>query len=133
MNSQAEEMARECWAGQAPEWVLRLAQAIDAEGLAMPRAQKLIAERIGYSNAVVHEVLRNRYKGDHAKVALRVAQCLATDSADCPILSRISHAECHAHQAQKNPGSTPLKVKLYRACRSGCAHSFIEKKDGSHA
>lgn len=129
----AEGTARSSWGENIPDWVLALAQAIDAQDLAMPRAQKLTAERIGYSNAVVHEVLRNRYKGDHAKVAFRVTQCLATDSADCPILGRISHAECHAHQAQKNPGSTPLKVKLYRACRSGCPHSFIEKKDGSHA
>ncbi|MEQ1890610.1 MAG: transcriptional regulator [Alphaproteobacteria bacterium] len=134
MTGAAVQIAQESWGAGLPAWVLALAQAIDAEGGAMPRAQKLTAERIGYSNAVVHEVLRNRYRGDHAKVAARVAQCLATDSADCPVLGRISHAECHAHQARKSPGSTPLKVRLYRACRVGCPHSFIEtKKDGRDA
>lgn len=129
----AQRIAQECWGAALPAWVLALAQAIDAQEMAMPKAQKLIAERIGYSNAVVHEVVRNRYKGDHAKVAARVALCLATDSADCPILSRISHAECHAHQSQKTPGSTPLKIKLFRACRSGCPNSFIGGKDGDNA
>lgn len=133
MNNQAVDMAVECWGGQAPEWVLAMARAIDAEGGAMPRAQKLVAERIGYSNAVVHEVLRNRYRGDHVKVALRVAQCLASESADCPVLGRIAHVECHAHQARKDPGSTPLKVQLFRACRGGCPHSFIVQKEARHA
>lgn len=129
----AQLMAQECWGGAAPAWVLALAQAIDAQDMAMPRAQKLIAERIGYSNAVVHEVLRNRYRGDQAKVAARVAQCLANAHADCPVLGPISHAECRSNQGQKNPGSTPLKVRLFRACRGGCPHSFIAGKEAKHA
>ena len=129
----AQRLARESWGAALPAWVLALAQAIDAQDMATPRAQKLIAERIGYSNAVVHEVVRNRYKGDHGKVAARVAQCLANERADCPVLGPLSHAQCQAYQAQKNPGSTPLKVRLHRACRGGCPHSFLGGKDGKNA
>jgi hypothetical protein len=130
--SAAQDLVRASWDAPAA-WLLDLARAVDAEGGALPQAQKKIAARIGYSNAVVHEVLRNRYRGDLSKVAARVARHLTAEAATCPVLGVIPHEECRSHQARRAPGPTPLRVKLWQACRAGCAHSFIEVKGGQNA
>lgn len=124
----AEALVRENWPEPVPAWVLLIAVAIDRRAGSLHNRQRMIAAQIGYSNAVIHEVLRNKYRGNAENIASAARRHLESETADCPILGQIAHEDCVTHQRAKFHAANPQMVRLWRACRAGCAYSAIDDK-----
>lgn len=90
--------------------------------------QKEIAKRIGYSNAVISQVLNGKYPGDLDRVQAQVEGVLMKRVVDCPMLGEITLDVCRAHQRRKFSTTNPMRVQMYRACRNGCPHSQLCKE-----
>ncbi len=123
MNSPIDNAATvaEAWGVDAPDWIIVLAEACNA------KSQGRVAREIGYSTAVVNQVLRGRYKGVMSAVEQRVRANLMAETVACPAAGdRIQLVACLDHQAHakaKNRTSA-FRALMYRACRS-CPHSRI--------
>lgn len=90
-----------------------------------------IAKRLGYSPAVVHEVLKGTYKGRLDKVEQKVKGALMGEKVACPGFGfEITKDRCIAEQAKPRSLANPNRMKVYRACRAGCIHSRIGKGTG---
>lgn len=107
--------ARDAW-GSVPAWVQVLAQACDGA------SQSVVARRIGYSAAVISQVINHSYRGDLARVEAAVRGALMDETVICPVLGDIAHDVCLAHQKRKFDCTSAMRARLYRACRSGCPH-----------
>jgi uncharacterized protein involved in cysteine biosynthesis len=114
--------AHEGWDGNPPDWVLELARA------AMDTNQTAVAKRIGYSSSVVSQAISNTYNGDIARVETRVRGALLKEKVNCPVLVQVARHDCLDWQKKPWAPTSGLRVKLYRACRSGCPHSRLEKE-----
>lgn len=88
-------------------------------------SQAAVARRIGYTSPVVCQVLNGTYRGDLQRVQAAVEGALMQVQVDCPVLGLISRARCVEIQRMPFTPTNPTNVKLYRACRSGCPHSFL--------
>ena len=103
-----------------PDWIEALAAACERE------SQSRVALRIGYSPATVSQVLHGKYRGDVGAVEQAVRGALMEQSVLCPGLRReIPMDRCIAAQRAPYSSSNHMRVTLYRACRSGCAHSRL--------
>jgi DNA-binding transcriptional regulator YdaS (Cro superfamily) len=101
--------------------VLRAACAVSTQGS--------VATRLGYSAAVVNQVLKGTYKGDLQRVQRAVEGALMGSVVDCPIVGQIPRQRCVEHQRAPFRATNPSAVQLYRACRGGCVHSLIKTGD----
>lgn len=124
MTGAALEAVSVAWNGAAPDWVKVLAAECERAA-----SQRRVGELIGYSAAVINQVLRNRYAGDLNKVAEKVRGRFMGKTVDCPVLEQIPRDACLAHQAVKlaDLGANPARARVWRACRGGCAHSLLPK------
>jgi len=117
-----EAKVRQLLLTAAGDWIDALRQACAAE------SQHALAERLGYSDAVVSAVLRGKYRGDLARVEQQVRDVVLRPTVSCPLLGTITGAECVANQRIEHPTSNPLKQAIWRACRSGCPNSRLEAR-----
>lgn len=124
MSGQAADKARAAWGEAMPDWVAALADAADAT------SQAQVADRLGYSAAVVSCVLRDRYAGDLASVRQAVEGALMRASVDCPVLGELRADRCLAEQRKPLSASSPQRVRLWRACRS-CQHARAQRQETS--
>ncbi len=125
MRTRFIDKAREAWGSQMPGWVLVLAEQVDRSSL------KAVAKKIGYSLATVSYVIANKYAGDLDRVAAKVSGALMNETVVCPILGEIGRDHCLDEQKKNFVGTSSIRSKLFRACRSGCVHSRIEKGSAS--
>jgi hypothetical protein len=88
-------------------------------------SQSRIARQLGYSGAVVSQVLSGTYAGDLQRVQAAVEGALMNAQVDCPVLGLIGRARCVEIQRRPFTPTNPANVALYRACRNGCPHSFL--------
>lgn len=88
-------------------------------------SQTSVARKVGYSSAVISQVLSGTYAGDVRRVQAAVEGALMNVTVECPVLGEISRAQCIAWQRRPFTPTNPLAVQMYRACRSGCPHSFL--------
>ena len=105
------------WGEDPPDWVRILAGECDRA------SQKRVAETIGYSSAVVNQVLRKRYAGDLAAVAQAVRGAYLHATVQCPVLGDLELHRCLQHQRQKFSAANSVRVRLHRACHGGCPHA----------
>jgi len=84
--------------------------------------QKWVADQIGYSAAVVNQVLKGSYKGDLRAVEKAVRGALLNETVQCPVLGELAGNRCLAYQRLPFSAVNPTRVELYRACR-GCVHN----------
>lgn len=119
MNS-AIRTVEMCWPAPAPDWVRVLAERCDATG-----SQREVAKTVGYSPAVVSHILRNSYTGNLANVEARVRGALLGETVACPVLGEISRDACLDEQKRPFSTGSGLRVRLHRACRSGCPNSRL--------
>lgn len=115
----AQERARAAWRLAPPGWIEALALACDAA------TQNQIAQRIGYSPTVVSQTLSNRYMGDLTAVQTAVEGALMGATVACPVLGSLGADLCQQHQRAGFSSANPLRIQLYRACRSGCAYARL--------
>ncbi len=107
------------WHGAPPDWVQELAAYASAHtGAAAGKA-------IGYSGAVVTQVIGNKYPGDLKRVELKVRGALMAETVTCPVLGDIRRDRCLDEQAMPFLATSSIRSKLFRACRNGCPHSRI--------
>jgi len=88
-------------------------------------SQRIVGMKIGYSNAVVNQVLKGRYKGDISKVEKAVKGAFMNETVVCPVVGEIPTHICMAYQKLPFAAINPQRVQLYRACRDGCPHSQL--------
>lgn len=77
---------------------------------------KKAAEAIGYSRAVVSQVLSGKYAGDLSAVQQKVEGALMGLSVDCPVLGEIPRNRCLDYQRQGFAATNPIRVRLAQAC-----------------
>lgn len=88
-------------------------------------SQARVARRLGYTQATVSAVLQGTYRGNLDRVHAAVEGALMNAQVECPVLGLISRARCVEIQRRPFTPTNPANVALYRACRSGCPHSFL--------
>lgn len=99
-------------AWHAEDWVRLLERAYEADG------PKVTGERLGVSPAMVTGVVRGYYASSLDRIRTAVRETLAVESVTCPVLGEISLAECRAHRELPFAATNPLRVRLWRTCRS---------------
>lgn len=113
----AIQKARTAWGDELPDWVHALATECSAT------SQKAAAGRIGYSPAVVNTVLARTYKGDLTAVQQAVEGALLSATVMCPVAGDIPSHVCLEYQRRPLVPTNSQRVRMFRACRSGCPHS----------
>ncbi|MCK9193426.1 MAG: hypothetical protein M0P19_06085 [Nevskia sp.] len=99
------------------DWLDVLREACKASG------QPKIAQRIGYSTAVVNATLKGSYKGDLQRVQTAVEGALMGQTVECPVLSAIPRQRCAEHQRAPFSSANPQRVQLYSTCPT-CSHNL---------
>jgi hypothetical protein len=95
-----------------PLWLETLRREVEQHG------QRKVAKAIGYSTAVVSQVLSGKYSGDWNAVEMKVRGAYLGDTVRCPVLDELAVNLCLEHQAQPYRSTNRQAVMLYRACRS---------------
>lgn len=113
--------ARDAW-GEPPEWVVELAEAC------MRTSQRQVAARIGYSSSVLSQTISRTYAGDMSLVEERVRGALLQVTVACPMVGEMGRNVCLDWQKKPFAATSGNRVKMYRACRSGCPHSRLPKE-----
>lgn len=91
-------------------------------------SQASVATAIGYSTAVVNQVLKGTYRGDVRKVEMAVRGAYLGETVGCPILGELPANQCLEYQRQVFAPTNSQRVRIYRACRDGCPYSQIGKE-----
>ena len=105
--------------GEVPDWVMVLAQACDAAV-----SMSAVARRLGYSAAVLSQVLCNKYPGRYDRVEAKVRGVLMQAEVYCPGAGMtIARNQCADNQRRKPSSASPLAAKFPGACR-GCPNAF---------
>ena len=119
----AVQRAVAAWEDQTPDWVMALAIACDKS------TQNRVAGRIGYSAAVVSNVLKAKYSGDLKAVEGAVKGALMNETVVCPVVGDLSRQACGEHQRRPGAPHNPPRIQFFKACRGGCPHSRINQGD----
>ena len=115
-----------CWGDDAPDWVIVLAEACNRE------SQSAVSGRVGYSAAVISQVLSNSYsKGDIGRVEQMVRGALMAVTVRCPRLGDLPLNACLTWQRKPFDPTNSQRVRMFHACRNGCIHSRISGDDAS--
>ena len=88
--------------------------------------QKAVAEKLQISRATVSQVLSCKYPGDLDRIQKLVEGAYMNRTVVCPVLGEIPLNECLANQSNTRTTGNPLRIKLYRSCRSGCPFSSLD-------
>lgn len=100
----------------------------DADWIAALRAEadrtsrSAAAKQIGYSPAVVTQILNGKYAGNVERVEQAVRGALMGGMVACPELGQVAGDVCLRHQrnARNFSGANSFRVRMMRACK-GCA------------
>ncbi|UFZ05478.1 transcriptional regulator [Bradyrhizobium ontarionense] len=112
MNGQSyHAKAKTAWGDALPDWVQALAEEADRTNA------RRVAERIGYSNAVVSYVIANKYPGDVERVAEKVRGALLGAKVMCPVMGEMDRDYCLDQQKIGDTGASSVRARLYRHCR----------------
>ncbi len=107
----AIERATAAWGEAMPAEIRALAEAC------MRSTGREVAQRLGYSDAVVSHMLSRRYPGDVQAVLIRIRGALLGQQVECPVLGPIGKDQCLQEQAKPFSSSNPTRARLFRACR----------------
>ncbi|WP_027360552.1 helix-turn-helix domain-containing protein [Desulforegula conservatrix] len=95
---------------------------VDAIGLLTQKATDLgqaeVAKRLGYSKATVSLVINDKYNGNLNSVLSKVKEVFGGLKVNCPVLGEIDLAECAENKRQPFSATNPLRVRLFKACKS---------------
>lgn len=93
-----------------PDWLAVLRVATQAT------SQATVAKEIGYSAAVISQVLKGSYVGNTTKVQQAVEGALMGLTVDCPAIGELRRDRCLEFQRQPFACTNPLRVQLSRTC-----------------
>lgn len=94
----------------ALDWMRLLREAVDAA------SGTAVAKRLGYSPAVVSQVLKGKYAGRTDLVRQRVIEVYGATSVPCPVLGEIPLSRCAAERNRPFAATNPLRVRLWQTC-----------------
>lgn len=94
------------------DWMSLLRQAVTET------SQGKVAARLGYSKAAINQVLNGSYTASTDAIARRVVEVYGDRDVACPVLGTLPLARCAEERARPFSASNPLRVRLFRACRS---------------
>lgn len=116
-ETKAIDRARGAWGPEIPDWVRVLAGACDAS------SQSKVARQLGYTAAVISEVIRHQYGAGYDRVADKVRGVLMAETVSCPYGGEIALTVCHRHQDRVAAGDTThsMIVALRGVCPT-CRH-----------
>ena len=102
-------------------WLEVLQAEVAASSLAV------VADKLGLSRTLISQVCNQKYPGDLGRVQKLVEGTLMGHTVICPIMGEIPVHQCLAYQRRgpKEVGNSPVDIKLWKACRSGCPHSQL--------
>lgn len=103
--------ARLAWGDAMPAEIEALASAAAA------RTASAVARDLGYSPAVVSQLLSNKYPGDVARVLGKVRGLLLGEVVECPVLGTLARNRCLDEQKKPFASTNSTRVKLFHACR----------------
>ncbi|WP_142848379.1 transcriptional regulator [Telmatospirillum sp. J64-1] len=129
MSGAAIANVQACWPDPAPDWVIALAKECDRT------SQKVAGTRIGYSAGTVNAVLKASYKGDLKAVEQAVRGALLAETVLCPVVGDLAKDQCLRNQRLPFAPHNPVRIALYRACRTSCPHAreHAKKESNAHA
>lgn len=90
------------------------------------KPQSTIAKEMGYSPAVINQVLAGKYKGSLDKVSKMVCSLYLDETVICPVMGELAAHRCQQYQQETFSATNPIRVRRYRACRSGCINSELK-------
>lgn len=102
-------------------WISILAEQARTHG------QEDVGKLLGISKTVISQLINGKYPGDMQRMQKLVEGAYMNRLVDCPVLGQVPLHECDKHQGNKST-SNPIRLRLYRACRSGCEHSALAAK-----
>lgn len=102
-----------------PRWLVELKAQCNS------KSQNKVAEELGYSPAVVSQVLKGVYKGDVQGVAEMVCSVYLGKVVICPVMGELEKHRCKQFQKEPFSATNQTRVRRYRACRTGCINSEI--------
>ncbi|MGJ8609676.1 MAG: hypothetical protein ACSHWY_01185 [Octadecabacter sp.] len=107
--------AKEAWGNDVPDVVKAIVAACDAPN----SSQNKVAKRLGYSTAVVSQIISKKYPGDLQGIAQRVRMILMGSTVECPVDGTIPETTCveWKNNAKTLTSSNPTVVKMFRQCR----------------
>lgn len=120
MSGQHAAAAQAAWGDELPHWVLLLAQQCDATSL------RRAAGQLRYSASTISYVINRKYPGRYDAVEAAVKGAFMSGEVSCPVLGQIRVHVCTEHQRARFANTNSIRVRLFRACRDGCPHSFIK-------
>ena len=100
-----------------PDWIRALAEECDHLG-----SQRAAAEAIGYSAAVVNQVLKGTYRGDLRKVEDTVRGAFLGETVLCPVLGALTKDRCRENQSLPFAATNRVRVRLHQECPD-CPHA----------
>lgn len=108
------DIARAAWGNPAPDWIETIAR----KCMEMPQAR--VAGRVGYSPAVVSQLLRNRYKGNLAALEDVVRGAWMGATVTCPVVGTMRSDVCRDWQrkAKDFAPTNSNRARMYWACAS---------------
>jgi hypothetical protein len=118
------DKARAAWGLPLADWTEALAVACDES------SQRQVAANLGYSPGAVNAVINNKWPASTAAIERIVRERLMAVTLICPVQGEIGLNTCLANQALEFASTNHQRVRLYRACRSGCHHSRT-RRDGA--
>jgi len=92
------------------EWVQVLNAEVDERG------KDAVAEALGCSRAMVHQLKEAKYGSPVEKWRRKVMAELARDRVQCPVLGAIDVDECREHRNAEFAATNPERIRLYRTC-----------------
>lgn len=120
------DVAREAWKGDVPDWVEAIVMACDRS------SQAKVAGRLGYTAAVVSQVIRNTYRANMRAIEARARAVYLDGSVECPALGTISAETCLRWRDRSTSltSASPAMVRMFRAC-ADCPRNakVIEEED----
>lgn len=112
--------ARMGWGETPPDWIVVLADQCQRD------TQVGVAKRLGVSGSMISQALAATYPGDMERLEGMVRGAYMGANVMCPVLGEIGRDYCLEEQGKENVASSSVRMRLYRACRSGCQHSRIK-------
>lgn len=97
-------------------WIEALKREVERHGLGP------VAEVMGVSRGAVSQLVNNKYPGNLDGMKKRVEGAFFNRTVLCPVAGEIPAQQCFTNQ-RKKPGSNPMNLRFFKACRSGCEHS----------
>lgn len=98
--------------GEAPDWVLALAEACNATSL------KLAGKRINYSGSSISQVISRTYRGDMARMEAMVRGAFMAATVTCPELGEMARHICLDWQRRPYTDASAMHIRMWRACQS---------------